>query len=278
MPRSNDSKKGGAASSVAAHVWNASPAGTTHAGSLAPGSFEFFETVLKRRSQTELSWLPQIIPFERTSGRSVLELGCGAGYDAYEFSKQQARYVGIDIAGQNLVRTRTHLGFYGYAPQVLCGDVECLPFQNNSFEILYSFGVLHHTPDIEKSLREAHRVLKPSGELWLAVYHKNSIFYWASLYLKDHIIGKGYKKRTFEERLSMVEYTTSEQRPIVNVYSRHHFKNLLSQAGFKVCSLQVRKLQAADLPFQTRITIPQAWLDFIGRFFGWYLIAKAEKE
>jgi ubiquinone/menaquinone biosynthesis C-methylase UbiE len=263
---------------VAAHVWNASPAGSTHASGLAPGSRAFFEAVLERRSKIELPWLRHVVPFERAANKTVLELGCGAGYDAYEFCKQGADYVGIDIADQNPGRARKHLSFYGYSPRLLCGDIENLPFKDDSFEIVYSLGVLHHTPQIEASLLEAHRVLQPAGKLWAAVYHKNSIFHWITLYLADHIYRKGYRRQTFKERLSQVEYSTSNQRSIVNVYSRHHFKVLLKQAGFKVSAMQVRKLAADDLPFQTRFTIPQRYLDFIGRFFGWYLIAIAEKK
>ena len=72
--------------------------------------------------------------------------------------------------------TKKHLGFYGYYPRVLEGDAENFQFEDESFDIVFSNGVLHHTPDIGKSFREAYRVLKQGGEFWVIMYHKNSIF------------------------------------------------------------------------------------------------------
>jgi hypothetical protein len=109
------------------------------------------------------------------------------------------------------------------------------------------------------------------------------VFYWVTLFLVDHVLKLGFLRRRFKERLSMIEYTTSKELPIVNVYSRADLKKRLASAGFAVESVWVRKLVKEDLPALPLIGrlwayIPQPWLDAAGRWFGWYAIAKAIKE
>ncbi|MGB7342172.1 MAG: class I SAM-dependent methyltransferase [Phototrophicaceae bacterium] len=162
-------------------VWDASPAGTTFARGAKPGTKEFFERVLKKRSEYEQPWLFEIISFAEMRDKKVLELGCGAGYDAYEFCRQSANYTGIDIATENPKRTQQHLAYYNYEPKVIRGDVENLMFPDETFDVVFSNGVLHHTPHMEKSFQEAYRVLKPGGEFNVILYHRNSIFYWLTV-------------------------------------------------------------------------------------------------
>jgi ubiquinone/menaquinone biosynthesis C-methylase UbiE len=264
------------------HIWGTSPAGTTFGGGAEPGTKLFFENVMGKRFTYEMPWLLDLVPFASFNKRKVLELGCGAGYDAYQFCRGGADYIGIDIAPENADRVKRHLGFYGYVPKVIQGDVENLPFGDESFEVVFSNGVLQHTPDIERSFYEAQRVLRQKGEFYAIVYHKNSIFYWIDLLLLDHVLRLGVLRRTFKERLSMIEYTTSKELPLVNVYTRRGLKRMLRNSGFAVESLWVRKLVKEDLPAIPVLArlwrfVPQTWLDFIGKCFGWYLIAKATK-
>ncbi len=89
-------------------------------------------------------------------------MGCGAGFDAYRFMDSGARYTGVDITPENIERTKTHLGFYGFSPTVVQADAEHLPFSDATFDIVFSNGVLHHTPDMRAAFAEAFRVLKPA--------------------------------------------------------------------------------------------------------------------
>lgn len=262
-------------------TWGASPAGTAYADGAQPGTKEFFENVLAKRSTYEMPWLFELVPFSSFGGMKVLEVGCGAGYDAYEFCRQGADYMGIDITPENIDRTKKHLAFYGYSPQVIEGDAESLPFENDSFKSVFSNGVLHHTPDMQKSFSEAYRVLEPGGEFWVTIYHKHSVFYLGTLVLVDHILRLGFRKRSLKERLSMIEYTASGEMPLVNVYTRRQLKRMLKNSGFVVESIWVRKLVKEDFPFKAHKlieSIPRSWLNLIGKAFGWYVIAKARKR
>ncbi len=264
-------------------VWGASPAGSIFAKDGAPGTPDFFRKTLAKRNGHEIPWLLQLIPFQLTSQRRVLELGCGAGYDAYEFCRNGADYVGIDLTPQNPMRTRQHLSFYNFSPQVLVGDAEELMFPAAAFDMVFSNGVLHHTPNMGKSFREAYRVLKSGGDFWVILYHKNSVFYWLTLWLVDHILRLGFLQRSFQERLGQIEYTTSDALPLVNAYSRQELTQLLTASGFHVQSLFVRKLLREDLPDLPLVRrlypqLAQSWLDALGTRFGWYIIAHARKS
>ncbi|MHB1344385.1 MAG: methyltransferase domain-containing protein [Thermoleophilia bacterium] len=263
-------------------VWGASPAGTTLAGGAEPGTREFFETARRRRSVGEMAWLPKFFQFEGAKDKRVLEVGCGAGFDALAFIEAAADYTGLDITPENVDRTRAHLRLYDYTPELVRGDAENLPFADASFDIVFSNGVLHHTPHTEKAFAEAYRVLRPGGEFWIAVYHRDSVFYWGRLFLYDQIIKGGRRERTLNERLAQIEFTTSHERPLVRTLSRRQVRELLRNAGYEVASVSVRKLAAEDFPLVIGVNCivrrtPQRILDRLGHTLGWYVAARATK-
>lgn len=270
------------AKSRARSVWGASPAGSSHAPGETPGTREFFSEALSRRSELELPWLGDVVPFAALSGARVLELGCGVGFDAYEFMNSGADYFGIDITPENPVRTRAHLGYYGLDPHVVEADIERIPFAADSFDAAYSNGVIHHTPDPIAVLREAYRVMRPNARLWVIVYNRDSIFHWLTLGLAQHVLRGGYRHESFSRRLGKIEQSSSDEIPLVRVYSRRELEELLTTAGFTVEGMAVRKLAAEDLPHVPGFPnlwqmVPPRVLDSIGTRFGWYLIARARK-
>lgn len=263
-------------------VWGASPAGTTHAPGLTPGTREFFEQARERRRTEELPFLHELIPFDAWKGKRVLELGCGAGFDAYDLCAAGCDYTGIDITPENPERTKQHLGFYGFSPRVMVADAEKLPFEAGSFDVVFSNGVLHHTPDMSASFQEAARVLRSEGEFWVILYHRHSIFHWVTLFLVRHLLLLGFLKMSFRERLARIEYTTADTHPLVNVYSRHELADILTRSGFVVRDLWVRKLSPEDLPNLPMLrslwrTVPRRWLELLGRRWGWYVVARGVK-
>jgi len=265
------------------NVWGASPAGTT-SSKAKPKTKEFFEEALKYRTEYEQPWLHEVIPFKEFKDKKVLELGCGAGFDAYNIAREGAIYTGIDITPENIARTKTHLSFFNLSTEILEEDAENLPEKwKSKFDIVYSNGVLHHTPNMRKSFREAHRVLENHGEFYVILYHKNSIFHWFTLFFISHILLFGFLRMSFKERLSRIEFTTSDDLPLVNVYSKQDVKNIMEEVGFLVESIEVRKLVKEDLPYFPILRniwkiIPQNIYDKIGKYFGWYVIARGIKR
>lgn len=242
-------------------VWGSTPAGHRFAAGAEPGSREYFDTARAWRTAHDVPWQYALIPFAEWRGRDVLEVGCGAGFDAHEIARHGARYTGIDIAPENVARTQRQFELADLPGTVLEADAEALPFGDASFDVVFSSGVLHHVPSIERALSEAARVLRPGGELWLLVYHRDSLFNRVTLPWTGG-------------RLEDIEDTTSSSEPIVNVYSRSEVRRLLEAAGLAVAGMWIRKLNAEDLPRRL------AWLARIPRLerlAGWYVIARARR-
>jgi ubiquinone/menaquinone biosynthesis C-methylase UbiE len=114
--------------------------------------------------------------FEDGSGRDVLEIGVGMGADHLEWAKTgPRRLAGVDLTPRAVAWTARRLAAYGYESELKEGDAERLAFPDDSFDIVYSWGVLHHSPDTPQAFREAHRVLRPGGSLRAMIYHRPSI-------------------------------------------------------------------------------------------------------
>jgi len=110
------------------------------------------------------------------AGKDVLEVGVGMGADHVEWAKSRpARLVGIDFTPRAVEWTSKRIELAGLSSQLQVDDAENLPFPDASFDIVYSWGVLHHTPDTQKAFREVHRVLRPGGEARIMIYHRPSI-------------------------------------------------------------------------------------------------------
>jgi ubiquinone/menaquinone biosynthesis C-methylase UbiE len=229
-----------------------------------------------------MPWLARLIPFARLHGRRVLEIGFGAGFDAYSFVKGGANYSGVDITPENAERARSHLALSGFSADFRHASAEALPFDDESFEVVFSNGVLHHLADPEVGFAEAARVLRPDGVGWIIVYNRDSIFYWFNLVLCRYILGGGFRHESLKDRLASIEHTTSGARPTVHLYSRRSLANALRRSGFRVEGIVIRKFNHEDVPEPGPFTrfwkrVPQSALDRVGRAFGWYLIAKVRK-
>jgi SAM-dependent methyltransferase len=116
----------------------------------------------------------------------VLEIGCGAGTDLCEFARAGAHVTAVDITAAAIDLTGRRLAAEGLSGRVLHYDGRQFPFDPGSFDLVYSFGVLHHTPFVDDLLAGIHRVLAPHGELKMMVYHRYSLLYHFSiLYLRQ---------------------------------------------------------------------------------------------
>ena len=131
------------------------------------------------RTRYELE--PEIVEFARFAdgaGLDVLEIGVGMGADHVRWLRAGARAVGVDLTHRAVSITRSRLEAEGLAGDVRVADAEALPFDDGSFDVVYSWGVLHHTPDTARALAEAWRVLRPGGRLRVMLYHRRS---WVAL-------------------------------------------------------------------------------------------------
>ena len=126
--------------------------------------------------------LPACIDALKVAGRQVLEIGLGEGSDSERLIRQGARWSGVDLTAESIDRVRTRLALRDLPfEQLRQGSVLDLPFGDDTFDMVFSHGVLHHVPDIRQAQSEIHRVLRPGGELVIMLYARWSLNYLVSI-------------------------------------------------------------------------------------------------
>jgi ubiquinone/menaquinone biosynthesis C-methylase UbiE len=155
--------------------WQANPCGVKFADA-PPGTRKFYELVEAHRYTKE--WhIPIAADFKSARGLKVLEIGCGLGTDGAQFANAGAYYTGVDLTEAAVELARKRFETFGVPGNFQTADAEQLQFDDNSFDLVYSHGVLHHTPDTAKAIREIHRVLGPGGRAMVMLYHRDSYNY-----------------------------------------------------------------------------------------------------
>ncbi|MBN9013330.1 MAG: class I SAM-dependent methyltransferase, partial [Rhizobiales bacterium] len=128
--------------------------------------------------------IPAFADFKRAKGKRVLEIGVGAGTDFSHWVAAEADAYGIDLTDAAIRTTREHLRAIGLSvpgDHLRRGDAESLDFADETFDLVWSWGVLHHSPDTAAAFGQVYRVLKPGGVVKAMVYHSRSwttLFYW----------------------------------------------------------------------------------------------------
>ena len=121
---------------------------------------------------------PFIVPFaafSRWGGAQVLEIGLGLGADHERFAAAGAHMTGVDLTRRAVAATQRRLALRGLRSRLLVGDAERLPFAGASFDLVYSWGVIHHSPDTQAAVGEILRVLRPGGAFRVMIYHTWSL-------------------------------------------------------------------------------------------------------
>ena len=137
------------------------------------GSRGFFDD-LDQYHFEKLHHLLRLVDFDGYRGRSVLEVGCGAGVDLARFAKGGAGVTGVDLASSAIELARANFVQQGLLGRFEVADGEHLPFPDNTFDLVYAHGVVQYTPDPRQLVKECHRVLKPGGRAVFQVYNRVS--------------------------------------------------------------------------------------------------------
>ena len=158
----------------------------------------------------------------------------------------------------------------------MISDGERLPFRDESFDVVYSNGVLHHTPDTAGAIREVHRVLRPGGTAKIMLYHRNSLNYWFEIVLRRGVLGLEFLRgRSTEEIMSrVIEFSDHDARPLVKVYSRNEARGLFRM--FKSVTVDVEQLMRAELRFFSPV-VSEPTLQKLRKRIGWNVIVTAIK-
>lgn len=179
--------------------------------------------------------IEEFAEFPSASGQRVLEIGVGLGADHCRFAQAGAQLSGIDLTARAVSHTRRRLGLFGLNSTLSVGDAENLEFPSDAFDVIYSWGVLHHSPNTAKAISEVHRVLRPGGVAKIMIYHKWSLV--------------GY--------MLWIRYALLRLRPwltLTEVYARY-----LESPGTKAYSLaEARRLFVAFSSVNMRICLTHA--------------------
>lgn len=259
--------------------WNADPCGADTAGGAPAGTAAFYREVERYRYEVYAPWMKDLIDFGAHAGQRVLEIGPGLGTDHAQLARGGARMFGLDLATTHLDHTRRRFLLEGLATRLVRGDAEALPFASESLDLVYSFGVIHHTPDMDAAIAEVHRVLRPGGTAIVGLYHRDSAFYWIRTILLRGILRGGLLLKGYRRLLSEIERRSqgSEAVPLVQVVSRRRCRRLF--APFSGVTLQVRHI---DLPHALPLVGPASRrlrqrLERFAARWGWYLIVFARR-
>jgi SAM-dependent methyltransferase len=282
--------------------WQEHPCGTKFSD-VAMGAPEFFERVEAHRYGKE--WhIPAAADFAGARGLRVLEIGCGLGTDGAQFAKAGADYTGVDLTEAAIELARTRFEVSGLKGEFRVADAENLDFADESFDLVYSHGVLHHTPDTARAVHEVHRVLRPGGRAIVMLYHRGSYNYRVGIRilrragagllrseggikivhrltgepldsLREHAaIGKSTGNGHLASDELLNQSTDGAGNPLARVYSRREARELFKD--FREVELRAYFLNKRFIPLLGNL-LPRSLESALASRWGWHLWIYAKK-
>jgi ubiquinone/menaquinone biosynthesis C-methylase UbiE len=248
-----------------AGFWEKVPCGTRTI-SFPEGSIDYFRCLEDEREARE-PFIAQFAAFASSRGKSVLEVGIGAATDFIRFARNGARLTGVDLTEHAVELASTRLSQERLNAAVLRADAESLPFGDGSFDIVYSWGVIHHTPSTRRAAEEIMRVARPGGRICVMVYHRYS--YVALQCWLLHALVKGKPWRSFSDVIwHHIESLGTQAFSVGEV--RHLFSALINLRVTPVVTpYDMRIGRSRFLPAGMRRLFPER--------FGWFLVVGGEK-
>jgi SAM-dependent methyltransferase len=237
----------------------------------------------EEQAATRYELEPFISPFAdfvATHGKDVLEIGVGLGADHQRFAEAGARLVGIDLTPRAIENTRHRFATLGLTSDLRVGDAENLDFDPNRFDVVYSWGVIHHSPDTRKAVSEIHRVLKPGGVAKVMIYNKYSLV-GLMLWLR-YALAAGRPQTslatiyaTHLESPGTKAYTESAARKLFAGFAHVNVKVVLSHGD--LLSSQAGQRHEGRLLTAARLLWPRWLLSRIARRNGLFMLIEATK-
>jgi len=261
--------------------WDRRPCNIRHSPQPV-GTRGYFDEVEARKYFVE-PHIPRFAEFERWRGKKVLEIGCGIGTDTVNFARHGAEVTAVDLSANSLEIARQRVEVYGLQERVrfFSGSAEELTsfVPKQTYDLIYSFGVIHHTPHPESVLAEARQYAAAGSTLKVMVYHRYS---WKVLW-----IVLGYGRARFWRTAELVARHSEAQTgcPVTYTYSRREARRLVESRGFRVTDLFVDHIfpyRIADyVQYRYVRAWPWGWLPqpafrWLEKRFGWHLCLTAE--
>ena len=279
--------------------WNANPCQSRL--SQEPERRRYFEEISRKRYQGRDWHVPVTAKFISFGGKDVLEVGCGIGTDGIEFARNGARYVGVDLTPKSIELAKERFALFGVAGRFEVANAEeWLPFPDKSFDHVYSFGVIHHSPAPERIVREIYRVLRPGGTLTVMLYNRSSINYYIEIMFLRRIFRwcllpafmpgllaavTGFDRWRLEGHREMLRKKITKEQwisrntdgpfcPLSRVYNRQEAAALFKD--FENVRQEVWEFNVEHWSFIGK-AIPDRLAKWIGRRCGWHRIIYGQK-
>ena len=234
--------------------WDRKSCGEVYGG--GDSGMEFYES----QSRARFAFEPYIIDFADCAsgrGKDVLEIGVGMGADHRLWAEANPRSLtGIDLTPRAVAHTMTLFSLTGHSSRLLVGDAERLPFPDASFDIAYSWGVLHHSPDTSSTVRELHRVLRDGGTARIMIYHRYSLTGYM-LWLRYGLMA-GHPRRSLE-------------------YIYHHYMESPGTKAFSVAEGKALFSPFRDVRIRTRLSFGDLLQGAVGQRHDGVLLRVAKR-
>lgn len=212
------------------NFWNENPVGENFV-EYGEGGVAFFERYDEFRYRTEGHILKELDKID-FKDKSVLEIGIGQAADSMQIVKRGANYYGIDLTEKSIKRIKDRFSLLNLPyKEVQVANAEEIPYPEGFFDIVYSHGVIHHSPNIEKIVDEIYRVLKPGGQAVIMLYHKDSFNYHVSISVFRRVGLSLLMVFPFLSRV--IEKLTGENRERINEHRKNMRKHGLSYLKMK---------------------------------------------
>lgn len=263
--------------------WNSRPCNIRHSPKPV-GSREYFDEVEARKYFVE-SHIPQFADFARWNGKKVLEIGCGIGTDTINFARHGAQVTAVDLTEKSLEVARERAKVFGLADRIRFVQANAEKLSDSvpieRYDLVYSFGVIHHTPHPERVLDQIRKYVTPESTVKIMVYHRWS---WKVLWVLF-----GYGKGQFWKLNRLIaEYSEAQTGcPVTYSYSRKTGREFLEQHGFEVTDISVEHIFAYSIPeyvkYQYKVVwyfrwMPKPLFHALERAFGWHLCLTAKPK
>ena len=230
-------------------------------------SLQWFNELSRKRFEEYYGYLSKDAEFAHHSGEKVLEVGTGIGTDLVEYAKNGAIVSGIDLGSDQVELTELNFNVrkLNY-DKIIQASADELPFEEFYFDLVYSFGVLHHTPDTEKAVGEIHRVLKDDGQAIVMLYARGWKHYLKRCFIHGIILGKIFKYKFDWQKLYNEISEVHGGSPKTDIYTKSQVKKLFKDFSY----LEIKKRRVGEFfeykPYNSR-KLPSFFLNFIN-FLG----------
>jgi len=242
--------------------WNQTPCGTEHIKQ-TKYSRVYFDAIEQMRYQIE----PEIFSFAqfpRHNGKKVLEVGVGAGTDFLQWVRSGTQAYGVDLTEQAVEHVKQRLQVYNLnACEVRVANAQALPYDDNSFDLVYSWGVIHHAPDTKQCLAEIVRVTKPGGQIKVMVYNRRSLFAFYRYLLCALFKGKPFQS------IASVLYHHQESKG-TKAFTRSEIKNMIAPHPVQLIQLHAPVTQHDLLYYKAWPFRFAAYC--VASLFGWHRV------